>query len=157
MIWIKVVVFIVLVSIIYQDLKDREVSWFLFPLLALPTSYLHYENISFVQFGMNVLINALMVSLVLLILYLYIKIRNTHTFFNAFGLGDLVMFYALCFSFASVSFVISFVFSILFSLVLSIVVNKKSVKIPLAGYMALFFLFTFIAYWIGLIENLYLI
>jgi hypothetical protein len=67
------------------------------------------------------------------------------------------LFFALVFSFSSVSFIIIFICSLVFSLVIHLSVKQKSKykTIPLAGYMSLFFLITYVSYWSGLIGGLY--
>lgn len=156
MFWLKIICLIALVAIAYQDIKDRAVSWFWFPLLAIAVGILHYSNSIFEVFVTHLLINLGFVVVVVLLLYIYITIRGQHQFKNAIGIGDLVLFIVLCPSMASLSFLVCFVFSILLALVLSFFFNKKDKRhIPLAGYMSLFFLIIYLAHWSGFIEHLY--
>lgn len=143
--------------IAYQDIKDKEVSVILFFLVAISTGIYHYNQSPLEVFGIHLLMNISLVSIVLLVLYTYIRLRQNHIFFNVFGSGDMAMFYALCFSFATVSFIVSFVSSICFSLVLSVMAYERTAEIPLAGHMAIFFLCVTLANWVGIIDNVYLI
>ncbi|MFD0963855.1 hypothetical protein [Pseudofulvibacter geojedonensis] len=76
---------------------------------------------------------------------------------EAIGLGDILLFIALTCTFSLVSFITLFVSSLLFSLLLHLISSKgnKEKTVPLAGYMSLFFAISYIAYWSGLITNLY--
>ena len=78
---------------------------------------------------------------------------------DTFGLGDLLLFIALAFTFASVSFIILFVFGLLFSLILHLLFkNKSKLKtVPLAGYLSLFFLVAYLSHWFGLLPTLYIL
>lgn len=156
--WLKLICTVALIAIAYQDIKDRAVSWFWFPVLAVVLGILHYSNSFFELFILHSFINLGFVILVVLLLYGYIKFRGKHEFSKAIGRGDLVMFIALSPSMASISFIVCFVFSILLALVLSLIFNKNDEKhIPLAGYMSLFFLIIYLAHWSGFIEQLYTI
>ena len=152
--WLKVLLSVSLCAIVYQDFKDKAVSFYWFPMLAIFGGVLHYTNTVGELFLMHSGINLGFVSLILMLLWLYVKIRKRHSFFKAFGSGDLLMFYALSFSMASVTFIVCFVFSMLFALILSFVLSNKN-EIPLAGYMAVFFLIIYIAHWSGWITQIY--
>ncbi|WP_379852787.1 hypothetical protein [Flavobacterium zhouii] len=60
---------------------------------------------------------------------------------EVFGLGDVLFFIFMAFSFSIISFFVLFVFALVFSLLLhSVLQHKQIVKtVPLAGYMSLFF------------------
>lgn len=156
--WLNLICAVVLIIIAYQDIKDRVVSWFWFLLLAICLGILHYFNSLFEVFLTHVLINFGFVLFVVLLLFGYIKLRGKLEFSKAIGTGDIVMFIALSPAMASVSFMVCFVFSILLALVLSLVLNKNDKKqIPLAGYIAVFFLIIYLAHWSGFITQLYTI
>jgi len=130
-----------LMLIAYQDIKDREVYAFIFPVLAIGLGMLHYFNVYPVQFFMATGINLIVVLMILGILYVYTRLRIKKPFFKeVFGLGDALFFVALALGFPTVTFVVILVFSLLFSL-LTWIVFKRSVvhsTIPLAGYMSIF-------------------
>ncbi len=155
LVFIQIVTTIAFLAIAFQDIKDKAVSLFLFPLLTICIGLYHYHQSTWELFCIHSIINIIIVSVILLTLYTYIRLRQNHIFFNVFGSGDMAMFYVLCFSFATVSFVISFVFSIIFSLVLSMLFYKPSSQIPLAGHMAIFFLCIFVFNWFGILNHLY--
>ncbi|MDI1307437.1 MAG: hypothetical protein PSX42_21685 [bacterium] len=60
---------------------------------------------------------------------------------EVFGLGDVLLFIFITFSFSIVSFFVLFVFSLVFSLLLHFVLQRKQIDktVPLAGYLSLFF------------------
>ena len=155
MILIKITLILVLSFIVYQDIKERQVYWFLFPISALCFAILFYLKTIEALFYMSVIINMIFVFILLLIVFLYTKIKLKTNFRKAFGLGDVLLFLALTFSFSSVSFIVLFCSALIFSLVLHLIINKKSTSVPLAGYMSLFFGCTYIAYWLGFINSIY--
>lgn len=155
---LKIALAIILMTIFIQDLKARHVYWFLFPLLAICTGVLFCQNVLFPQlFFTTTLINLSFVLFLLLIVFLYSKWKLKTSITNTFGLGDMLMFIALSFTFSSISFIVVFVFSLIFSLILHLVLKQKSKHqtVPLAGYQSLFFLFIYIGYWSGLVNSIY--
>jgi hypothetical protein len=147
-----------LLSIAIQDLKERQVYWFLFPLLAACSGMLFYEVSAPSVLFATVIANVLFITVLLLLLYVYSKFKGRLELKDAIGLGDILMFYALSFSFSTIAFIYVFVGSLVFSL-LAHILSKNYLKthtIPLAGYMSLFFAATFIiAYQMDVINYLY--
>ncbi len=133
--------------ICYQDIKERTVYWFMFPLLALLLGLTHYlitNNLT--VFIYYTLFNILLISLIILLLYLYTKLITKKKFLNySFGMGDLLFFYALSFGFPSVTFIILFSSAIIFSTLLFFSLKNSMIKktAPLAGFMGLFLAFIF--------------
>ena len=147
MLGVKLITVFLLLVIFYQDVKERLVYGFLFPVTAVFFGILHYYYVEKTSFYIGIGGNIAFVSLLLLVLFLYSKVKLNMPFLNgSFGLGDLLFFYAICFAFPSSSFIILFVFSIFFSLLVHIVLKRqlKDKTVPLAGYMALFFAFTLV-------------
>lgn len=74
-------------------------------------------------------------------------------------MGDALLFFALAFSFSSVSYLILFVFGLLFSLTLHLLFKHKNThnSVPLAGYLSLFFFLAYLGHWIGFLPYLYTI
>lgn len=142
----KIIIILCLGFIFYQDNKSREVYWFLFPLLGTLLCLLFFEN-SYLNFlVLSMLFNSLLISCVIIILYLYTKLFAKIKFLNhSFGTGDLLFFYAFSFGFPTITFIVLFTFSILFSTLIFFLFKKNKRTVPLAGYMSLFLLFTFIA------------
>ena len=149
-----------LFCIFFQDLKYRLVYWFLFPVVGISFAILHIRETGYFQFMISACINMTVIIFVLLTLYLYAKLIMKKAFFETFGLGDLLLFIALAFSFSPATFIILFVFSIVFSLAFYLILlkNTKDRTIPLAGTISLFFSIVLLTNWVGFCQKtLYLI
>ena len=157
MLLLKAILITSLGLIFYQDLKERQVFWFLFPTFALCSATVFYQNTLPELFYISIGMNFIFVTILLLIVFLYIKIKLKSSFKEAFGLGDVLMLLGLVFSFSTVSFLIIFVFSLLFSLVMHLVIKKytRFQTVPLAGYISLFFVIAYMADWFGITLSLY--
>lgn len=124
--------------IAYQDFRERMVSWILFPLMGMGLAALYLVHVPFVQFYPFVLVNMLLISLVILLLFLYTKYVAGQEFLNvSFGMGDLLFFYALALGFPTRTFMVLFAASLLFALAISLVMNRNQAQptVPLAGLM----------------------
>lgn len=156
---LKTALIFTLVLVATQDIRERKVYWFLFPIMGFLVGALHFQNTLEELFWISVVLNTAFVAFLLLVVYLYSKFKLKVSVKETFGLGDTLLFVALIFTFSTVSFLIIFIGSLLFSLVLHVLIKKhnKTNDVPLAGYMSLFFLFAFIANWSNLINDLYFI
>lgn len=141
--WIlKLLLIGVFLIIFIQDCKDRKVYWFLYPTLGILVFLIQIQFLDLFTTFINSAINLLFVSLLLLICYLYSILKLKKTLLKeVFGLGDLLFFIFIAFSFSTVSFIVLFVFSLLFSLSLHFALQHRQTDktVPLAGYMSLFF------------------
>jgi hypothetical protein len=128
--------------ILYQDCKDRKVYWFLYPTIGI-FSFLIQMNFLPIYSGLlNVGINLIFVTSLLVVCYLYSAFKlKKNLLQEVFGLGDVLFFVFIAFSFSIVSFFILFIFSLIFSLILHLALQDKQTEktVPLAGYMSLFF------------------
>lgn len=156
---LQVVLILVLGAVCYQDMKERQVYWFLFPIIAVLVGLLFYRNTLKELFVMAIVLNLLFVLMILLIVFLYAFLKFKTNPLKTIGLGDVFLFIGLSLSFSTVSFIIIFVCSLFFSWLLHFMLKKKSKSktVPLAGYMSLFFMLTYLSYWTGIIDSLYLI
>lgn len=156
MIFLKIILIVGLLGIVYQDLKERQVYWFLFPIVGLSSGILFYSSTFTEMYIITVVFNLLMVSIILGALYVFLRIRKK-TFKNAIGSGDILLFMVLALSFSNVSFYVIFTCSLIFSLLIHLILYKQNIKkgIPVAGYVSAFFMITFISFWFGAIDNLY--
>ena len=129
-------------SIFFQDVKERLVSWFLFPLLGIFLALIFYDTVATGHFFLlSVVTNSALVTLIILILYVYAKFILKKKFINhSFGMGDLLFFYAMAVGFPSLTFIVLFTGGIFFSLLLFLALkkNRAMTTVPLAGYMALY-------------------
>lgn len=155
---VKVLMVIVLGGIAYQDIKDKSVYAILFLLFAILGAYLHYQNTMPEVFLITIVMNLGFTLILILMVYLYSKIKLHLNFKETIGLGDIVFFIAIALSFATITLIITFVFALIFSLLLHMVKksNQQNKTVPLAGYMSLFYIAVFVGYWLGIINNVYL-
>lgn len=157
MIILKIILVMTFILIFYQDFKERQVYWFLFPIFGLCSAILFYNSTLPELFYVSVGMNLIFISILLLVVFLYSKLKLKSKFSEVFGLGDVLLFIALIFSFSTLSFLIVFVFSLLFSLLMHFALKhySKFQSVPLAGYMSLFFALTYLSDWIGITSTLY--
>ncbi|WP_394973683.1 hypothetical protein [uncultured Croceitalea sp.] len=133
---------LILFCIAFQDFKERKVYWFLFPSLGLNLSVLYFSTVPVVEiFWLNILLNSLIISLVLLSIFLVTKILFKKPFLDySFGLGDLLFFYAMALGFPTITFIVLFANALLFAFIVFLVLKKyqKIKTVPLAGLMSIF-------------------
>ena len=156
LILIKLVIMVCLFTMLYQDIKERAVWWFLFPILAICAGYLHFKIRPEGMFLIESLFNILVLVIILSISFLYVRFKMKVSFFkSAFGTGDLLYFLFLTVAFPTIAFIFILVFSLIFSLVLHLFISKKGQTVPLAGYSALFLNFVYFSHWSGIFQTLY--
>jgi hypothetical protein len=140
--FLKLLLLCVFFIILYQDCKDRKVYWFLYPAIGVLVFLLQISITPLYSVLINSVFNLLFVAVLLSVCYLYAAFRLKKDLLKeVFGLGDVLFFIFIAFSFSIVSFFILFVFSLFFSLLLHFTLKHKQVEktVPLAGYMSLFF------------------
>lgn len=140
MIWLYILVVCILFCVAYQDIKMLAVNWPVFPLLGLLLFIINYHQLPEFYFYWSTGINIFIVSLILILLYMYAKYILKQKFYAVFGLGDILFFYAFSLGFPTISFIVLFVFSIIFSLCIHIFLSRKTKNkhVPLAGFMSIF-------------------
>ncbi len=157
---IPILCIVILLRICYEDIKERAVYWFWFPVLGILLGYEHYTNTQFGYFIFSISMNIILILTILSVLYIYAKWKMKKSFLEeAFGIGDMFLFFALGVGFPMMTFVISFVCALIFALIISVTLRLKKQKmtVPLAGYMSLFFAVIFIVDKCYKPVNLYLI
>ena len=140
--FIKIILIVVFALIFIQDIKLRLVYWFLYPMLGVLCFLVQASHNSLDNLLINSIVNSAFVFFILATSYGYSRLRLKRHFLNeVFGLGDVLFFFAICFSFSSLSFLILFVFGLFFSLLLHLFLKNRNQDqtVPLAGYMSLFF------------------
>lgn len=142
MVLLKIWLILSFLFVFYQDSKTRQVYWFLYPLIGILALIVQAYFNSFIITLVNSLFNILLIVIVLIVGYIYSKMIMKRDFINgSFGIGDLLLFIFLCFTFSTITFTILFSFSLLFSLIVHFALKQKNkdTTVPLAGYMSLFF------------------
>ncbi len=155
---IKVLLILSFLLILIQDIRAREVHWFLFPISGICAGVLYYNHTLSELFMASVVVNLIFIGSLIGIIFLYTTLKLKTAFKNVIGLGDVLLFIALAFSFSSVSFLILFIFSLVFALVIHKATKPQHIYkdlIPLAGYMSLFFAVAYLAFWTGITPSLY--
>lgn len=155
MLLLKIILTISFGFILYQDIKERQVYWFLFPIVGVCAGFLFFFETLLELFFTAVLLNLVFVSILIFIVFLYSKFKLKTTLNYAFGLGDIFFFFAIACSFSTVSFITIFSCALFFSLLIQIVTKSKNTTVPLAGYMSLFFGITYLGFWCGIINSVY--
>lgn len=157
MIIVKIILVITFALILYQDVTERMVYWFLFPLSGLLSAILFYDSVLPEVFAINVAMNLLLTLFIFILTVLIAKYIIKKPLYEVIGIGDLILYVALAFSFATVSYYVIFISSLLFTFALGIVFSKfrKIVTVPVGGYVSLFFMIAHLSYWTGVSNNLY--
>jgi len=160
MLFLKLMAFLIYLVIAYQDIRDRMVTMVIFPLLSVVLAWIHISHSGWEVVLWFSLLNLLLVNAMLLLLFVYTRIRRSGKFLNhSIGLGDIFFFCAFAVGFPTLTFSVLFVGALLFSLFLFLTV--KSVRdmrtVPLAGFMALFLIGTLILELFPDSPNLYLL
>ena len=142
---LKLFLVILFIFVFKQDYKDRLVNWILYLLVGITSLTLHLSFVSWQLVFANSICNLSCISVLIAIIYLYSKLIKRQPLINhSIGIGDIFLFYALCFLFPIITFILLFVFSLLFSLLLHFYLKEKYSQhnsVPLAGYIALFYSF----------------
>lgn len=151
--------FLLLLSIIYQDVKERRVYLWVLIASILINGIVYYQETAKQLFVLHVTLNIILVSLLSLILWVYTKFKMKVKLSEALGIGDVIFFLVFAVGFPLKTFLWLFVSSLVFSLILHILTKsiRKDETIPLAGFQALFL---FVILFINLafdIVNLYTI
>lgn len=133
----------ILSIIAFQDFLERQVYWFLFPLLFL----LGITRIPIQDFwpqaATRVLFNLLFLLLVLTLVFIYFRLLKGMSFQSLksqIGLGDILFFISLSSFFPYEDYMLFFSLSLFLALFLSIpfLILKQNFTIPLAGLQASF-------------------
>lgn len=139
---LKILLIILLLSITYQDIKYRAVWWILFPLTLILQIFIALSIETPVVIINYFLINLIIVSIQLLVLFVYFYLKNRGRqeiriiLLSKLGLGDILFFVILAAAFSTYNFVIAFVLLLILSLIVAAFTFKKNRAIPLAGIMA---------------------
>ncbi|MGZ6519676.1 MAG: hypothetical protein ACXVED_18980, partial [Bacteroidia bacterium] len=130
-------------SILFQDLKQREISAILIPLLL--TGFLlrglHSEKIQMLLNGSLINIGFVLIQLFLLTIYFSVRNKKLLNIINTYlGLGDILFFIVSCAAFSPLNFILYHISAMIFSLAGVIIysrISRKEIReIPLAGTMS---------------------
>lgn len=140
---ICLILFLMLIS--FQDFKQREISWILIPLCSLALLFRATQFAAYDIILKNTLLNITFVALQLLLLTIYMSIKNkkaVNILREHLGLGDVLFFVVLCIAFSPINFIVFYVISMMATLIgfvaYTAISSQKAKEIPLAGAMASF-------------------
>jgi hypothetical protein len=145
---VQAILIAVFLLVFYQDTKDRMVYWSLYPICGILCFVIQAGHIGFQPALVNSLVNLGFITIILFSAYIYSIAVMKRPFVNgSMGIGDVLLFLSLAFTFTTITFVILFVFSLCFSLLLHLYLKNKSphTNVPLAGHISLFFSVVYMA------------
>lgn len=147
--FLLIVSIILLLIITYQDFKFNAILWYIFPLLFLVLLSSTISKTSFSASLSLFISNFVLVLIIYLFLVVYIFIRNRKFNFKLdgfLGFGDLLFMICLTPVFSQINFISFLVFGLLISMIFSLiyVLLLKKKLIPLAGLLAIYYIFIFI-------------
>jgi hypothetical protein len=138
---VDILILFSLILIVFQDFKQRQISWFLIPLSFAGFAYKAslYKDSSIADF----LLNTGFILLQLICITIYFSIKNKK-FLNIIdthlGLGDILFFVVICTVFSPLNFIAFYMISMISTLLAIIAYNlfssRQTKDIPLAGAMA---------------------
>lgn len=143
MLIVSIIILALLALIAYQDQKHRAIWWFLPLLLFAGGIVLHYPKIDIRELLFSGLFVAGMIAF--LFVYVYFRFKSTDLFNSYFGLGDVLILFALVPYFDFRTYVFFFTIATFASLLIHVVISllRKQKSVPYAGYMALCFAVVF--------------
>ena len=138
--------------IIFQDFKQRQISWILIPLLFILLSLISVQETGGIKTSLQLfLVNCVFIffQLICLTVYFSIKERKLNNIINTYiGIGDVLFFIVLAAAFSPLNFIIFYVFSLILTVVgvllLKLFKPFSLKEIPLAGTMSLALIICFI-------------
>ena len=133
-----------LLIVVIQDFRYREISWFLIPLLIIVFVSKGLITISPLELVRFSFINCAFVGIQLALLSAYVSLKNKRLIFivnSHLGLGDILFFIVICIAFSPANFIVFYVSSLVFALIVfviyKLIVKNNNEHIPLAGMIAL--------------------
>jgi len=144
MLLVDIIAFLLLALLCYQDFKEKQVYWFIFPLLAATFAIKGYMQLDVNIYLNYILLNMAFMVLNLALLTLYFSIKEKKILLitrRHIGWGDILFFAAVCFAMTTLNFIVFFVCGLLFSLVVAsvlLILKKEEKRIPLAGILSFF-------------------
>lgn len=134
---VDILIILLLGFIFKQDMRDREVSLWLF-ILTLPMFVIKYFILGNTYEWIFINAGFIIIQLLGVVSFSIIKLKKLNPFLQLFGFGDLFIWGILIFGFSPINFVVFFMFSLAVSLIFyQLKLKKKQQTIPLAGMQAM--------------------
>jgi hypothetical protein len=132
-----------LVVTFMQDIKHRQISWWLIPVLAFIILLKALTIIAFKELLYFFIVNFAFFLTQLLLLTVYFSLKNKRyvNIINSYlGIGDILFIIVICMFFSPVNFIFFYIGSLMITLIgiliYKIIKKRKEEEIPLAGAMA---------------------
>lgn len=146
---IKILLISALGIIVYQDIKDHMIWWFLPVVFGFCGAYLFYKSALADVFVYTAVLNLVFIIGVGAVLWLLAILKKDKSYYkNILGLGDVLMIIAFAISFSFFQFINLFLGAIVFSWVLHFLFGQNRREVPLAGYMSIFLIVIFLGSWV---------
>ena len=147
MLFVKIIVLAILILIFVQDVRNRSVYWFLFPVLVVLFVIVHsLQHHLFAENWQAVLVNIGFLVVQYLIVSVYFSIKSkqwVNITDNLLGWGDILFLLCITVYLSALNFLLFYVTSLIISLLIwliwQLISKKKNKQIPLAGLQALIF------------------
>jgi hypothetical protein len=147
---INIIIIGLLIVIAYQDIRFREVSWLVFPIILVLNLIRGLMLMSPVQLLSIAGINMLFLVTQFLVLLLIMVLKNglPIDFRNSIGLADIFLLFASTLLFSNMNFICTYTGGLIFSLIVwgikGICFPDRGKLIPLAGFFSLFLIMVMI-------------
>jgi hypothetical protein len=139
---IDLLIISVLLVVVFQDFRHREISWSLIPLIFAGFTFKGLLLISGKELLSYFIFNVFFILLQFTCLMLFYSLKNKklYNIINThIGLGDILLFVSLTVAFSRVNFILFYLSSMLITAIFFLIRNgyRQSKDIPLAGCVAL--------------------
>lgn len=147
MLLVRILIILVLLTIFYQDNKERAIFWFLFPVLIgllVADRFLQHQDIAEMWQPVAINVGFLIVLLLLVSAWFSLKIGRWVNISNRLlGWGDMLFLLSIAFYLSVLNFQFFYVCSLVMVLLVWIIWQQfskiKDKQIPLAGLQAIIF------------------
>lgn len=147
MLILEIMSILIFCVMLYQDFRLREISWILFPILALIVIFVAVLELPLKTIMSFTAFNVAFITLQLALLAIYFSLKNkklTLRLDKYIGLGDILLFYVFSLAFSPMNFIIFFTVSLFIILIIWLIIiliaKPKITTIPLAGAFSLLML-----------------
>ncbi|MHC1705783.1 MAG: hypothetical protein AB9846_17915 [Tenuifilaceae bacterium] len=148
---LKIILIVLLTILFVQDIRSRKVSLYILIASFIVTVTLVFlvDRINLFDFGLNTLF--ILLQLIFLMFYLFVTGRKPSSLLkNYLGIGDILFWVIPAVYFQFLEFILFSLFcyiAIVIGYGILYAIKRKSITIPLAGFMALFLAIYFIVSW----------
>jgi hypothetical protein len=134
-----ILAFLLLMVVIVQDFRQRQISWVLIPLLFIAFGVKAFSLLGFAEAGFVFLKNLgfLVIQFFALFVFYFLKERKSVSLINSkIGVGDVLFFIAMSLLNFLFYYLIGIVSTLLGYLLVRLFTRKSSPEVPLAGCLS---------------------